>query len=85
MASWRVRELGLNVREGDIVTKKRGGQVGQQDSEEGKKQLVDGREEVELVTMANINSYSIEDVVLPLPGWDVQLPKNRCERVKSAF
>lgn len=80
IVSWRIRELGRTIRVGDIVRSKR-----EQPGSQNKKQLEKSKlateqsAEVEFVTEEKINSYSIEDVVMPLPGWDVQLPKNECE------
>lgn len=77
MVSWRMRELGRSVAAGDIVTK----------SKEQVKQQGDGkqREEVDFVTDENVGLYSIEDVVMPLPGWDVQLPRNKCKQIQQVI
>ena len=40
-----------------------------------------GASEVGFVTEDNVSSYSIDDVLLPLPGWGVKLPNNQCELV----
>lgn len=34
--------------------------------------------EVILLTEQNLNEFSIEDIVLPLPGHNVLLPNNQC-------
>ena len=80
IVSWRIRELGRTVRVGDVVRSKREQSEPQNKQQVGKSKLsAEQSAEVEFVTEENINSYSIEDVVMPIPGWDVQLPKNECE------
>lgn len=62
LTSWRLRELGPSPVEGDLVLKP-------------SMKTTKGTEP-EFVTSANKNEFSIQDVVLPLPGYDVQLPAN---------
>ena len=69
--------MGLRPRTGDIVRKKsRQCGLGR---EEDREKFLDHSAEVEFVNEENIGSYSIEDILLPLPGWDVMLPSNQCE------
>ena len=87
IASWRIRELGRTVQIGDVVRKPRSdkskkAESGECDGEDGEKCCSDGgASEVEFVTENNISSYSFDDVLLPLPGWNVKLPNNQCESV----
>ena len=80
MASWRIRELGQTVQIGDIVKKPTSKQskAGDCGKEEGDEHCDSSDGEVEFITDDTVSSYSIEDVLLPLPGWDVKLPNNRC-------
>ena len=85
IASWRIGELGRTVQVGDLVRKPMSKQSKEADEcaeEEDKEKHCDGgASEIDFVTEDNISSYSIEDVLLPLPGWNVKLPNNRCELV----
>ena len=89
IASWRIRELGRKIQIGDIVRKPRSKMSKESESddcggEDGPEKGCDGSasdSEVEFVTEDNVNFYSIDDVILPLPGWNVKLPKNKCESV----
>ena len=82
MVSWRIREQGQSPVIGDIVRKK----STRQDKEEEKSQrTTDYNDDVEFITEDNISSYSITDVLLPLPGWDVKLPQNPCEMVAKSL
>ena len=85
MVSWRIRELGRTIGIGDIVRKKcqqLKSQDGEEErGEEASNQSTDQHNAVEFVTKENIGSYSIEDVAMPLPGWDIQLPQNQCKCV----
>ena len=90
IASWRIRELGRTIQTGDIVRKPRSKQAskesesnecGGEDEAEKCCNGGPGDSEVEFVTEDNVSSYSIDDVVLPLPGWNVKLPNNQCELV----
>ena len=73
---------------GDIVRKPRSKQISKESEsnecgEDGAEKCDGGASdrEVEFVTEDNVSSYSIDDVVLPLPGWNVKLPNNQCESV----
>ena len=77
MLSWRIRELGRAPVMGDIVRKK-SPRLPEHEDKRDSQTAGDGNE-VEFVTEENICLYSIEDVLLPLPGWDVKLPQNQCE------
>jgi tRNA pseudouridine13 synthase len=89
VASWRIRELGRDIQVGDIVRKPRSKQLSKESEsesddcggEDGAEKCCDGgATEVEFITEANVSSsYSIDDVILPLPGWDIKLPNNKCE------
>ena len=85
IASWRIRELGRTVQIGDIIRQPKSKQckeMGQCSEEEGGEKHCDGgASEIEFISEDNISSYSIEDVLLPLPGWNVKLPKNKCKSV----
>ena len=90
IASWRIRELGRTIQIGDIVRKPRSKQASKESEsndcgrEDGAEKCCDGGasdSEVEFVTEDNVSSYSIDDVILPLPGWNVKLPNNQCESV----
>ena len=90
IASWRIRELGRAVQIGDIVGKPTNklskeaepyDKHGEEDVEEKCSDDGDSSSDVEFVNEDNISSYSFKDVLLPLPGWNVKLPKNRCKSV----
>ena len=78
MVSWRIREQGQSPVIGDIVRKK------SDKKKEKSQRTTDYNDDVEFITEDNISSYSITDVLLPLPGWDVKLPQNPCEMVAES-
>ena len=68
IVSWRLREYGLKPVVGDLV--KKGGR--------GREGWGGDREKaVEYVSEENCSQYTIDDVVLPLPGYDILYPMNK--------
>ncbi|KAK4887582.1 hypothetical protein RN001_003853 [Aquatica leii] len=73
LVSRRIKEFGMNPIVGDLVL------VSEDivttadvlDEEE-----VSNRQEVKVLTEADLGAYSIYDVVLPLPGYDIKYPEN---------
>lgn len=92
MVSKRMAQFGLNVVEGDLVYADEIDEVievGNSDDENEDETEEDASTEkipeckdykVKVITKEDIESnlYSIFDVVLPLPGFDVQYPTNEC-------
>ncbi|XP_062522851.1 pseudouridylate synthase 7 homolog isoform X2 [Corticium candelabrum] len=68
VVSRRVQRFGLKPVVGDLVIK------ANLTSADTVRQKVERRVEVELLTEKTIDNYSIHDVVLPLPGFDVTFP-----------
>ena len=64
VASERIKLYGLKPTIGDLVYKTRG--------DESYKNVIKLDE-------SNIGSYTIDDVILPLPGFSVQDPNNECK------
>ena len=61
MASWRAREHGLSPILGDLVSKD---------------VKTSASASVEYVTEENRTAWTIHDVLLPTPGYDIKLPNN---------
>ena len=78
IVSWRIRELGHTIRVGDVVRSKRE-QSEPQDMKQVEKSNLSAEQSAEVEFVTEENNYYIEDVVMPIPGWDVQPPKNECE------
>ena len=71
MVSKRLELYGLQVVEGDLVLDSSSGEAPKQDDDAGVAYAV-----AKVLTAEQVGSYTIEDVVLPLPGFDVKLPGN---------
>lgn len=91
MVSKRMAQFGLKVVEGDLVYADEIIEVievgnsddeNEEDTEETTTEKISQCHDfkVKVITKEDIesNSYSIFDVVLPLPGFDVQYPVNAC-------
>jgi len=78
LVSWRLKHLGLGPVPGDLVAKEKGGGDSQAMLDEGHMcmYVCAHAGEVAYVTEANVSEYSLTDVVIPLPGYSVQLPKH---------
>ncbi|XP_055345709.1 pseudouridylate synthase 7 homolog [Paramacrobiotus metropolitanus] len=69
-ASYRIRELGRKPVVGDLVYK-----TASHGDAKRLKRGADAEAEVTILTEAELEAYSIYDVLLPLPGYDVQFPQ----------
>lgn len=72
-ASYRITNLGTKPVVGDLVIPIRC----DEESCKRKRRGPEASEEVICITESNVEQYSIYDVVLPLPGYDVKFPENR--------
>jgi tRNA(Glu) U13 pseudouridine synthase TruD len=67
--SKRIQLYGLQPVVGDLV----------------KKNFNNNTNDIIKLTDENINEYRIVDVVLPLPGYSILLPDNKCKRIVVFF
>ncbi|CAH1784910.1 unnamed protein product [Owenia fusiformis] len=75
LVSRRIREHGLLPLVGDLVLRQ-DTIADQENTEEGQESEIPKRLTPELVTGETLSSYSITDVVMPLPGFDIIYPSN---------
>ncbi|XP_060518622.1 pseudouridylate synthase 7 homolog [Cylas formicarius] len=81
MASERIRKFGLEVVEGDLVSDEDG--ENQAEADENSTEVVVNRKCVKVVSATEVQNYTIYDVVLPLPGYDVTYPENLKDSYKE--
>lgn len=67
MVSRRIRQFGLMPVIGDLVF---------DHSDSSSRDPDSSREQPHIITAENIRNYTIHDVVMPLPGYDIMYPKN---------
>lgn len=74
--SKRIRDFGLKPVIGDLVLIAEKTKIVEPEEEELDDEELSKVQEVETVTAENISKYTIYDVVLPLPGYDVIYPEH---------
>eukprot|EP00698_Gefionella_okellyi_P015679 TRINITY_DN4441_c0_g1_i1.p1 TRINITY_DN4441_c0_g1~~TRINITY_DN4441_c0_g1_i1.p1 ORF type:complete len:633 (-),score=118.94 TRINITY_DN4441_c0_g1_i1:3-1901(-) len=84
VVSHRIRTYGLRPVPGDLVL--RSGNIDSVVEDADMQDAQDGqsRVQVQVLTEADHQQYSINDVILPLPGFDIQMPTNDLAAVYDA-
>ena len=84
MVTTRIRKYGLKPTTGDLVLTNSDKNLTKNNDKDGDIDEIDQvedevsaeRTKPEILTTETVNAYSIYDVVLPLPGFDIVLPEN---------
>lgn len=73
VVSWRIKTYGPKPVPGDLVYK------------EKTASCHNSKSEVEVITKETLSQYTVHDVLLPLPGFDVRWPENQAKEEMEKF